>query len=156
MAKYTFCAGSHLKVPAEVAAPVLEGLANENRLTAANLVDVSRPEDAPLHPEFEWRDDVAAERWREEQARQIIRCIRVVSEEDPDQAPVRMYVHPVLESPNYEPLHLVLQDQDKRSSLLKAALRDMVSFKAKYKELQELAKVMDAVDQTLPMLEAMQ
>ena len=71
-----------MKVSAEVAAPVLEGLANENRLTAANLVDVSRPEDAPLHPEFEWRDDVAAERWREEQARQIIRCIRVVSEED--------------------------------------------------------------------------
>ena len=89
-------------------------------------------------------------------ARQIIRCIRVVSEEKPDQAPVRMYVHPVLESPNYEPLHLVLQDQDKRSSLLKAALRDMVAFKAKYRELHELAKVMDAVDQTMPILEEMQ
>lgn len=156
MAKYTFCAGSHLKVSAEVAAPVLEGLANENRLTAANLVDVSRPEDAPLHPEFEWRDDVAAERWREEQARQIIRCIRVVSEDEPEKPPVRMYVHPVLESPNYEPLHMVLQDQDKRSSLLKAALRDMVAFKAKYKELHELAKVMDAVDQSIPILEGMQ
>ena len=80
----------------------------------------------------------------------------MVSEEEPDKAPVRMYVHPVLESPNYEPLHLVLQDQDKRSSLLKAALRDMVAFKAKYRELHELAKVMDAVDQTMPILEGMQ
>lgn len=42
------------------------------------VVDESRPEDAPLHPAFEWRDDVAAEKWRVEQARRVVRCVEVV------------------------------------------------------------------------------
>jgi hypothetical protein len=42
------------------------------------VVDEARPEEAPLHPAFEWRDPVAAEQWREHQASTLIRVVRVV------------------------------------------------------------------------------
>jgi len=49
-----------------------------NGLRPADVVDESRPEDAPLHPVFEWQDPIAAERWREHQARDLIRQVVVV------------------------------------------------------------------------------
>jgi hypothetical protein len=42
------------------------------------VVDEARPEEAPLHPAFEWRDPVAAEQWREHQASTLIKVVRVV------------------------------------------------------------------------------
>jgi hypothetical protein len=42
------------------------------------VVDEARPEEAPLHPAFEWRDPVAAEQWREHQATTLIKVVRVV------------------------------------------------------------------------------
>ena len=42
------------------------------------VVDESRPEDAPLHPVFEWRDEIAAEKWRLEQARRVVRSVEIV------------------------------------------------------------------------------
>jgi tRNA A37 N6-isopentenylltransferase MiaA len=44
------------------------------------VVDESRPEDAPLHPVFEWCDEVAAEKWRTEQARRVVRSVEIVVE----------------------------------------------------------------------------
>ena len=51
---YTWLAGSRHKVDAEVAGRVCEELERNGGLTAERLVEASRPEDAPLHKEFEW------------------------------------------------------------------------------------------------------
>jgi tRNA A37 N6-isopentenylltransferase MiaA len=45
------------------------------------VVDESRPKDAPLHPIFEWRDEVAAEKWRVEQARRVVRSVEIIAED---------------------------------------------------------------------------
>jgi len=49
-------------------------------LTAKAVVNESRPNEAPLHPIFEWDDEVAGERYREHQATNLIRSVRVVEE----------------------------------------------------------------------------
>lgn len=56
--------------------------ANDGHLTPRAVVDASRPSDALLHHEFEWDDSVAAERHREEQARNIIRSIKIETVEN--------------------------------------------------------------------------
>ena len=78
--KYTWCDGSHHKVDPNVAAQVATELEEAGMLTAKNLVDVSRPEDAPLHDEFEWDDSVAAEKYREGQARNVIHSLRIFTD----------------------------------------------------------------------------
>lgn len=65
-------------------------------LTATLVVDAARPEDAPLHPAFEWNDHDAAELYRQHQARGMIRSIQVVRE--PRAEPEPVYVHVSSES----------------------------------------------------------
>jgi hypothetical protein len=62
---------------ARIIGPEIERLANEGRSTAAGVVDAARMKEAPLHPYFEWNNDVAAERFRESQARRMIGAIKV-------------------------------------------------------------------------------
>jgi hypothetical protein len=50
----------------------------DGTIRPAAVVAEARPEEAPLHPAFEWRDPVAAEQWREHQASTLIRVVRVV------------------------------------------------------------------------------
>mgnify|MGYP001809541431 CR=1 FL=1 len=59
----------------------------DGTLTAPAVVDEARPDDAVLHPAFEWQDPVAAERYREIQARTLIKKVRVICPE-PTQEPV--------------------------------------------------------------------
>lgn len=56
------------------------------------VVDESRPEDAPLHPVFEWCDEIAAEKWRVEQARRVVRSVEIVTE-DHDQPTQIAYIN---------------------------------------------------------------
>jgi hypothetical protein len=51
------------------------------RLTPAHVVDAARPADHPLHERFEWDNAVAGEAYRLDQARRLIRSVRVVYRE---------------------------------------------------------------------------
>lgn len=55
----------------------LERLAASGMLKPSDVVNAARDANSPLHTHFCWDDTEAAERWREEQARQMIRNIRI-------------------------------------------------------------------------------
>lgn len=78
--EFTLRGDEPLPVDVQVAGSELERIRLEHHhLTPALVVDESRPEEAPLHPVFEWRDPVAAEQWREHQAASLMRRVRVVT-----------------------------------------------------------------------------
>ena len=143
---YEWKTGSRHKVSAAVAAEVMDRLAEENRLNAPDLVNESRPEYAPLHPEFEWDDSVAAEKWREEQASALIRHLVVRIEANDQEYPTRQYFMVQKELNTYEPIQVILKDEDKTAMLLEQAKRELQAFKAKYAGLKELADVIKAID----------
>ena len=145
---------SQRKVSAEVAGKVMEELAANEGLTAQNLVNVSRPENAPLHQCFEWKDDVAAEHYREWQARQLIGSIEIVREDvsGDDDHPVTIRAFHALrteETEGYEHIEVILSDEEKKNRLMQLAKRDMGIFKDKYSELKRLSKVFSAMDEIL-------
>lgn len=122
-----------------------ERLESEGRLTAQNLLDDSRPEDAPLHDCFEWNDGVAAEKWRLAQASYIIRSIEVTVEEANE--PTRAFVATVSDDKReYRAIGYVLRSTESRDALLESARRELLSFRRKYATLYELAKVFAAID----------
>lgn len=143
---YEWKTGSRHKVSAAVAAEVMDRLAEEDRLNAQELVEESRPEDAPLHQEFEWDDTIAAEKYREEQAGALIRHLTVKIEANNQEYPTRQYFMVQKEMNTYEPIHVILRDEDKTAMLLEQAKREMQAFKAKYAGLKELAAVISAID----------
>lgn len=141
----------------------------DGKLTAPAVVDEARPEESVLHEDFEWRDDIAAEKYRQQQARQMISAVRIVWEEKAP--PVRAYVnvrlveqealnaadamHPA-EEPTakepparcYMPLEEVLEQPQLRTQMLEDARRDAQNYKQKYSTLASLASIMQAIDQT--------
>ena len=146
MKKYKWKEGAGVHTPAQVAGEVCASLEEAGMLTPSNLVDVSRPEDAPLHREFEWDDSVAAEKFREQQARVIIGHLAIVVDEE-TKHPVRAFVQIEENNSNYEDIHVVVKTEDKYEKLLKMAKRDMMIFKNKYSMLQELSGVFKAMEE---------
>lgn len=135
------------KADANVAGSVIKELDDAGNLNAKALVDVSRPEDAPLHNEFEWDDSIAAEKYREEQARYLIRHITIVTE---DSEPVRAFFKIAVkdsEPENYTSVIKIMSDAEARAALLKQAFNEMYAFRKKYSMLTELAKVFAAIDE---------
>lgn len=61
---------------AEVIA-LFQALAKDKGLTPQKLVDIARDDGHVLHGYFEWHDGVAAERYRQQQARQLIQSVKV-------------------------------------------------------------------------------
>ena len=144
---YHFQPGCRLKADPQVAGEVCEKLAHDNRLTAKNLVDECRPEDAPLHSYFEWRDNVAAELYREDQARLLIRSI--ISVNEPDQPPVRTFWNIRVEEPEYKAIQYIFSNPEETECLLKTAMRELRAFQKKYATLTQLAPVFKAIDEVV-------
>jgi hypothetical protein len=94
--------GADLPVDVQTAGEELDRIRAEyGTLTPPVVVEESRPEDAPLHPAFEWRDPIAAERYREHQASQLIRRVKVVTPAPERPATVRAEI---AEEDQYVPL----------------------------------------------------
>lgn len=137
----------HIKADAQTAGAVCEELEKKGGLTAEALVDVSRSYDAPLHGEFEWDNNVAAEKYRVSQARYIIRALVIkredvdedgnIVEEEPDAAPVRAFFT-VDKQAGYESTQKILTCAEKRTALLDTAMKELHSFERKYQTLTEL------------------
>lgn len=145
MSAYKWKTGSQIKTNANIAGAVCEELEQTVGLTAQTLLDASRPDDAPLHGEFEWDDEKAAEAYRRTQARYIIRSLCVDAEVEGRIEPVRAYFM-VTES-RYENVSVVISEQKKRTAVLDMAMRELKAFERKYKQLVELQPIMDAIKQ---------
>ena len=142
---YEWKEGTRFKVDAQVAGEMCEKLEKEGRLTAKNLLDANRPEDAPLHDEFCWDDEQAAELYREEQARKIIRCI-VVKRENVKE-PVRQFINVDIGERKYYSVDVLLKKESTRNIMLRSALSELSAFQRKYQGFRELASVFVAIDQ---------
>lgn len=109
-------------------------------LTPANVVDAAREDDHPLHDRFEWDDEVAGEKYRLSQARQLI---RVVKETYTDRAgrPADVRTFHAIPRPQggmaYEPLDEVVKDDIASQILLRTMEREWRSLKARYERFDE-------------------
>lgn len=145
---YKWKPATRIKTSATQAGAVFEELENTVGLTAQNLVEASRPEDAPLHKEFEWDDSIAAEKYREDQARYLIRSIAICVEE-PEESPVYVRAYFQTTSEPYENIRIIAADSEKKEALLKKALDELRWFKAKYYALKELEPIFDEIDKVI-------
>ena len=144
---YQWKKAAYIKADAQTAGEVCEQLERTIGLSAINLLDVSRAEDAPLHNEFEWDDETAAEEYRLQQARHIINCLCVKAEGAEKAAePVRAFFK-VEKAEMYDSLNVILRSEDKHAALLRAAAAELAAFQRKYKALTELQPLWEVIEQ---------
>ena len=139
---YKWVDGSRIEGDVEVAAKVCEELEKEGNLNAKALVDASRDESAPLHDMFEWDDAIAAEKYREEQAKKIIRSIELVIEDKPLNYRAFSSVAPM----TYVSTTKALSKEATRRILLNNAKAELQAFRRKYSTLKELSEVFEAIE----------
>ena len=136
----------NMGVPAETAGAELERVEKKHGMVTPELVlEESRGQKAPLHKCFEWNDSVAAEKYRLNQAGQIIKNLVVVLDDYQQSEPVRAFVNVMPEAParTGEFINIVsaMKAEETRATILANALRELQEFKRKYKGLEELAGI---------------
>lgn len=114
-------------------------------LDKKTIVDESRDERAVLHSCFEWDDAIAAEKYRQEQASDMVQCLVTVEKSDGAENPIVVRAF-VKTTEKYEPIRVAIQSNEKRAVLLQDALNDVRWFRNKHGQLKELAKVFDAME----------
>ncbi len=140
---------ARMSLDAQVAGERLERIRKKHkgRLTAEAVLADGRLKSSPFHDIFEWKDSVAAEAYRLDQARYIIRKIVIVREDCPDQ--VRAY-HRVIqaddEKPTYTSIVAVMNSPNLRKQLIDEAERELLVWRKRYANLKKFAKVFAAID----------
>ena len=149
-------AGYRSRVSAAVAHDAISAIrdANGGFMSRQDVVDASAPLEAPLHRCFEWQDALAANKWRCHQAGQIIRYLLIVREEPDGRAssgkrePRILHVHVPSEGggSRYKTVEDALGNKEDREFVLRQALAALRGFRARYAFLDEMARVISAID----------
>lgn len=123
-------------------------------LTPKQVVTDARDRRSPLHSYFEWNNTKAAELYRLEQARRLIRSVVLVADDSGKKLPpARVFVHVFAKEEEEDgetaggyvrTLH-ALSTEAGRKAVLQSALRDIRIFREKYETLKELAGLMKSL-----------
>ena len=142
-------------VPAQKAGEHIEELCRKyGEVTPQILVDDARPEDALMHPLYEWNDSIAAEKYRLGQSRRITNdliVVRVSYEEPelPEPAKAFVSIKPRNESASYKPIVEALSDEDTKKQVIENARMELDSYTRKYRNLVDLVPILEEMIERL-------
>lgn len=122
---------------------------NGGYLRPRDVVDEARDEASPLHDQFDWDDSSAGEKYRQWQARSLIRVqLDYEPVADDEEIVFRVFTSLVsdrLPAGGYRVTANVMADPELREELLADALAEMRRFQLKYRHLKELVEVFAAM-----------
>lgn len=112
--------------------------ANKGRLTPKDVVERARNPRNTLHKHFEWDDAKAADAHRLEQARELIRVVRV--EDEAHSEPVRAFLSLQDNGVAYRSVGEVQSSPALQEIVLKQALRDLRAFEQRYRDMKDVCE----------------
>lgn len=146
--------GYKYSVPAQVVGEECERIEKENgSLTCESLVDSARSKSSAIHGLFEWNNKIAGEKWRLQQAKTILCCLKVTVTDVEEQTPVKvrafLNANPTDARAEYFNIQKTLADVNLMSGVLSRAKKELQIFTDKYRKLEELAPVISSIDDFL-------
>lgn len=118
------------------------------------LVKESKPPTAPLHSYFTWDNSLAAEKWREDEARHIIRSVRIIQPDIPhaEQPTIRCFVSVTasdtesrFEGHGYISAERAFDDEAYKAQVLASAKAEILHWQRKYSDLLTFANAEDSL-----------
>jgi hypothetical protein len=131
----------HDKIKAELLALKRRGV-----IQPQAVVKAARNPKSPLHQLFTWDNSKAAEQWRLEEARRLLRTYVIVENNDAAE-PLRCFVSLSTDRKSgggYRHIADVLNEKELYQRLLADSIEDLRAFQARYEKLKELRPVFDA------------
>lgn len=130
-----------MRPSSEIVAELERLYAQHGELTPRIVVDAAREEDSPLHSQFEWDFELAAEHWLLEQASHLIRRARIRIVSAPEMPPlnVRAFISQQTEDKRhvYRPYRIVTADAAMRQQALDDMERDWKALRRKWETYTE-------------------
>lgn len=154
---YKFRDGYSLPVKAQV---VGERVAEINArigetFSPKDVIEDARPKNSPLHPCFEWSNKKAADAWRQEQARYLIRSLEIVTIQE-NAEPVRELAYVSVGENKvggsaYIPTSVAMTSEAWSDKVIADARAQLAGWRRRYGHLATIAKgfaaVVEAIDQ---------
>lgn len=158
---YSFKANRYLppevrRVGAEVVGRAVESaIASDGTVDKKLLIESARPDEAPLHPCFEWSDPKAADLYRQFQARNIVNAVTVKIEGINVAAfpTVSIKVHSSDAGESSPPrrenirVEAMLDDAELRQQKINEVLAKLIRLRQEYQSFNELAVVWRAIEE---------
>lgn len=126
-------------------------MATNGRLFAEHIVETARDPKNPLHRMFTWDNNEAARKWRLKEARNLITSYEIYNET----LNIKVRALSSLEADRlrgggYRWTMEAMAVPTLREELLRTAFSELERFKGRYQQLEELAKVFEAIDEAEP------
>jgi hypothetical protein len=118
--------------------------------TAQQVLDKGRDYNTELHKCFEWNNDIAAEKYRLDQARSVLRNLVFTRSDDQvkeDKPEIRVFhvTEQQAKGCEYKPLPTIIKNDNEYQKLLQRAYAELHAFKIKYQHLQELDYILSLI-----------
>lgn len=138
------------QVPAQIVGDEIERITEQygGCIKPRDIVAEARSASSPLHRCFEWNNKVAAEKYRIEQAKYVLRSI-VIIHDGPDDEPILVRAFVSIndnDQPSYTTIHRAVQNPHQWEFVVSTAYEELKAWRLKYKTLQQFAKIFELVD----------
>jgi hypothetical protein len=117
-------------------------LGNGGELHTQDVVEEARDVSSPLHSHFEWDDKKAGHEHRLNQARALIRSIRIIDDDGERSKPAYLSIR-ADDGVAYRALSDILSSANLRERLLIQAERDLKAWTQRYAELKEIVELVE-------------
>ncbi len=129
----------------------LERLTKEKGIVSPReLLELARPEDSILHDLFEWDDSVAAEKYRLVQARHIMNhlTVELITNGESIKAPAFINIELTTDEDGqgYLDIESVVKSKTLKDHMLEQAMKEMITWKARYNLYKELNQIFEVVE----------
>lgn len=121
----------------------------KGELTPEDVLADAKHDNSPLHSYFEWDDSAAAEQFRLQQARGLIRAVvAIYTHEDKPATRTKAYIH--VADPgaqHYREASHAMSHSRTRKMVLERAWKELQAWRQRYKDLKEFAELFDIMDE---------
>lgn len=111
------------------------------------IVEAAKDEDSELHKCFEWDDTKAAQKYREHQARVIVASLVIITKTSDNETAAARVISSTGVKNEYKPTVMLVKVEQEYIDLLARAKRELQAIRNKYKVVEELREIFEAIDE---------
>lgn len=146
--KVFFYEGAKLPVKAETVGNFLTKLSEkEEEITPKKLVDIARNPKCPIHKCFEWNDTKAAEKYRLDQARNILSCVKIKFITNGKPLTTRAFVNIKSKKGQfYTSIKIAAKNKNYMEYLYDEGKKELFRIKKKYATIKKFNKIFNEIN----------